>query len=122
MKGRLNSNSNEDLAYGDFNINIVPPSKILNYDSFSLSWNDVKGRVPDAKDAYTSPNKDIAIIISANFIYVYEIRNGQLGSKQIKKIPLHEGESVVMSEWATGDYVERWEKTLKSNKVLIVDK
>lgn len=121
MKGRLNSNNVEDFTYGDFNINMVPPAKVLNYDDFYLSWNDIKGRVPDAVDAYTSPNKDIAIIISKSFIYVYSIENGQLTNKQIKKIQIHEGESVVMAEWATGDYVERWEKELKSNKVLILD-
>ncbi|PRR78072.1 hypothetical protein CLLI_19920 [Clostridium liquoris] len=118
MSGRLNSNSAEDVAYGDFNINIVPPTKLLNYDDFHISWNDIKGTVPDAVDAYTSPNKDIAIIVSKNFIYVYSIENGQLSNKQLEKIPIHEGESVVMAEWATGDYVERWEKALKSNKVL----
>lgn len=121
MRGRLNSISAEDFAYGDFTINMVPPAKMLNYDDFYISWNDIKGRVPDAVDAYTSPNKDIAIIISKNFIYVYGIENRQLTNKQIKKIQIHDGESVVMAEWATGDYVDRWEKALKSNRVLILD-
>ncbi|WP_315119620.1 hypothetical protein [uncultured Clostridium sp.] len=120
VKGRLNSVNTNDSFYKDYNINIVPPKKMLNYDEFHISWNDVKEKVPGAVDAYTSPNKDLAIIISDNNLYVYKILNGTLENMYLKKIALKQGESVVMAEWATGEYMERWEKTLKGNADIFV--
>lgn len=120
VKGRLNSVHPGDSFYKDYDINIVPPNKMLNYDEFHISWNEVKEKVPEAVDAYTSPNKDLAIIISHNSLYVYRILNGALENMYLKKIALQQGESVVMAEWATGDYMERWEKTLKGNADILV--
>ncbi|GAA0725432.1 lipoprotein [Clostridium malenominatum] len=120
VKGRLNSINQNDSFFKDYTINIVPPSKMVNYDEFHLSWNEVKEKVPNAIDAYTSPNKDLAIITSNNSLFIYEIVNGALGNLYLKKISLKEGESVIMAEWATGEYMERWEKTLRGNADVFV--
>ncbi|WP_125152497.1 hypothetical protein [Clostridium rectalis] len=118
MRGRLQSKNLYDYTYADFNINMVPTSKIINYDDFYFSWNDVKERVPDAVDAYASPNKDLAIIINKNYIYVYGVEKNVLTNTPLKKIAINNGESVVMAEWATGDYMERWEKAIKSTSAI----
>lgn len=120
VKGRLNSINPNDSLYKDYTINIVPPTEMVNYDEFHLSWNEVKEKVPNAIDAYTSPNEDLAIIITNNNLFIYEIVNGTLGNLYLKKVSLKEGESVIMAEWATGEYVERWEKTLRGNAGVFV--
>ncbi|QEK11886.1 hypothetical protein FQB35_05605 [Crassaminicella thermophila] len=109
MKGRLyyKESVSED-SFLEFNINMIPPYKIVHYDELYLSWNQIKEKVPKAIDGYTSPNKDLAIIVTKNTIYVYGLSNDKLSDKYIEKIDLKEGESVVMAEWATGSYVEKW--------------
>lgn len=113
LKGRLNNTNNKDFE--DFNINLIPPKKIVNFDELYTSWNNVKSKVPDAVDVFTSPNKDIALIVSKSYIYIYTLNNNLLSDKPLSKIKIHEGESVIMAEWATGTYVERWEKAMLNN-------
>lgn len=114
IKGRINSSYKNDYStYYDFNVNFLPPKKLVNYDELYISWNAIKWKVPDAVDAYTSPNNQIALIITKNYIYIYGIKDYELTDKPIKKIKIEEGESVVMAEWATGDFVDKWEKVFK---------
>ncbi|MBE6064540.1 hypothetical protein [Clostridium cochlearium] len=114
VKGRLNEKDPTGYDYKDYNININPSNKMVNFNAFYLSWNAVKSRVPDAIDAYTSPNKDVALIVTKDNIKIYEIKDNELGNKAIYKISIKKDESIVMAEWATGDYVEKWNKEIGS--------
>ncbi|NLN40809.1 MAG: hypothetical protein GX160_02255 [Clostridiales bacterium] len=117
LKGRL------DLGdrYEEFPIGLSPVGKLVNYDELHVPWDSVKERVPMALDAYTSPNKDLLIVVTGNFLMIYTIENGELSEKPIKKIDIKKGESVVMVEWATGDYVARWEKSFNQLNPYIIN-
>jgi hypothetical protein len=69
----------------------------------------MKDRVPDATDAFTSPNNDIALVITKAKLMIYRIRPGQLSETPIAEIQLSEGTEIVMAEWALGSYVDSWE-------------
>lgn len=113
LKGRLFFNKTRRETYEDFNINVLPTDELINYNELLLSWNYIKSKVPQAVDAYTSPNKDIAIIIAHSKIYVYSIEDDLLSSRPIKTIERKEAEEVVMAEWATGNYVELWNEKIR---------
>ncbi|WP_088224775.1 hypothetical protein [Desulfosporosinus sp. FKB] len=115
LQGRINYQDENIPRYLDYNVNLIPPAKMVSYDTLCLSWQNIKDRVPDAMDAFTSPNRDIAIITTKTKLYVYGITNAELGSEPLTKINLKEGEAVVMAEWATGSYVENWEKAFAAN-------
>lgn len=115
MKGRLNCADDNSDAYIDYNIKAIPPSTLVVYDNLAISWNEIKLRVPDALDAYTSPEKDFAVIITGNSILCYSINNGSLGDKPLRKIKLKDRDNVVMAEWALGRYTEKWDKEFKNN-------
>ncbi len=117
FKGRLNYKSEEGYRFSDFNINIIPPSELVFYDDLWVSWTQIKDRVPEAIDAYTSPNKDIAIIVTRDRILIYEILKGTLGEVPLKRINLKNGETVIMAEWANGSYMDNWEKSFMKNNV-----
>ncbi len=123
MQGRIYHRipMNED-GYFTFNINMIPPGKLVQYDELQISWGAVKERVPEAIDAYTSPNKDIAVIITSDLIYVYTLERGKLSDKYLKKIKLKPSESIVMAEWAVGSYVERWNDSLNDSTILLENK
>lgn len=123
MKGRINFDDGEKNAYSDFDIKVMPPKAIVNYDEFPISWSAIKLRVPEAVDAYFSPNDDIVIIITNNNILVFTLENGELSKTPIGKTSLKNDEKVVMSEWATGKYIYIWEEEfLKSDAKEIMNK
>lgn len=121
MKGRVNALEDDKDLYKDFNIKIIPPKDLVGYDELSVSWNEVKLRVPGAIDVITSPNEDIALIFTNNNILIYPLEKGELSKEPIKKIKLYESENIVMAEWATGEYVYKWEEEFLKNIVSIIE-
>lgn len=117
FRGRFNYEDQGVQRFLDFNINIIPSSDLVFYDDLWITWTQIKDRVPDAIDAYTSPNKDIAVIVTKDRILIYEINTGTLGDTPIKRVNLKSGETVIMAEWASGSYMENWEKSFMKNDV-----
>lgn len=115
FKGRLNMDQKEQLPYMDFNLNLIPPEDMVAYDVLQVAWTTVKDKLPDAIDVYTSPNKDIAVILTRDRILVYAIDNKRLSDSPIATFKLEEGSSVIMAEWGIGEYTPIWEKSFVKN-------
>ena len=109
--GRINYQSEGMFKQTDFDLKIIPPANLIFYDTLVLSWHNIKDRVPDAMDAFTSPNKDIALVKTRNKLTVYPIGAEQLAENPLAELDLPEGTTVIMAEWATGSYVDSWEKS-----------
>jgi hypothetical protein len=75
----------------------------------------MKDKVPQALDIYTSPNKDLAVVLTQNEIMLFDIENRTLSNTPAAKFQLADGSSVVMAEWSTGDYVPAWGKSFIKN-------
>lgn len=117
FQGRINYEKGNKTSYQDYRINLIPPSNLIFYDELTISWNNIKERIPDAIDAFTSPNKDLALVLSKKSkLLVYEINNGYLSLEPIQTICLKPNEKIIMAEWATGSYVENWEKSFSGLK------
>lgn len=114
IKGRLYYNNDNTQRCLDYNINLIPSSKIVFYDNLCLPWTDIKDKVPEAIDAFTSPNEDIAVILTQDKLYVYSINGNKLSENALYKTNLNHGECAIMSEWATGSYVQKWGDVIKS--------
>lgn len=112
FKGRINSVGQEALQVLDYPINVIPPAKVIFYDELKVPWTDLKDRVPSATDFFTSPNQDMAIAITQKELLIYEIQQGYLARDPLARVPLNLEESVVMAEWATGSYVDNWDRTI----------
>lgn len=115
FKGRMSLDKGGRKTATDYNINIIPPQSLVSFDILCVLWSAIKDRVPDAVDAYTSPNKDMAVILSSSRLYIYSIENGELGKKPLAKVRLAEGDSVVMAEWGMDWYVDKWEEAFMRN-------
>ncbi|WP_029450977.1 hypothetical protein [Clostridium algidicarnis] len=113
FKGRAKPKSNDEKLFLDYDIKILPSKRLIVYDELKVPWNKIKERMPEALDAYTSPNSDIAILISKNSLFVYSIENGELGERPLKKVKLNEEESVIMAEWALDEFVYKWDKVFR---------
>ncbi|AEY66852.1 hypothetical protein [Clostridium sp. BNL1100] len=109
MKSRLYyKDTSGDKKYEDFDLKQMVPPKLIHYDEMNVPWNEIKSRSPWTRDAYMSPNKDIVILASEDNIIVYTVQNKNTITKQLLKIPLIKGESIIMTEWATGKYADMW--------------
>lgn len=115
LQGRINYRQDGTPKTLEFNINCIPPDSLVSYDTLYLSWQSIRDRVPNAVDAFTSPNKDIAVIKTPSQLYFFGISGEQLDSVPLGAIDLQEGTSVIMAEWATGFYVDDWEKSFINN-------
>ncbi|MBU5426374.1 hypothetical protein KQI41_08090 [Tissierella pigra] len=115
MKGRINYISGDEELYKDYNIKTIPPKELVNYDNLIIPWNIIKSKVPEAIDAFTSPNEDIILIVTRNNILIYGIHDHDISQKEIGKIKLNSSDSVVMAEWAIGRYTMIWEDEVIKN-------
>ena len=79
----------------------------------------MKDKLPHAIDIYTSPNQDIAVVLTADEIMIYTIKNKKLANEPLAVYPLEEGSSVIMAEWSMADYVPSWEKSFLKNNVTV---
>lgn len=120
MKGRINYNSNDEELYKDYNIKTIPPKELVNYDELVIPWNIIKSKVPEAIDAFTSPNDDIIIIVTRNSLLIYSINNHEISQKELGRIKIDSSESIVMAEWATGRYTMLWEEEFLKNETSAV--
>ncbi|WP_244648332.1 hypothetical protein [Ruminiclostridium herbifermentans] len=94
--------------YEEFDLNLVVPSNLISYDEMDIPWNNIKSKLPWTIDAYMSPNKEIAILTSRDSLNIYPVQKRNIVNKQLMKIPLSEGDTIIMAEWATGKYADIW--------------
>jgi len=109
LKGRINYIKDKEFNTADYSIGLIPPSEVVVYDTLFVPWTNIKDRVPRALDAYTSPNKDIAIILTKRELLIYDINDNDLSNYPRDRVDIKQGETIIMAEWATGQYVESWE-------------
>lgn len=120
LKGRLNyDNAGGASVFRDFSISLIPDKKVVNYDNLTVSWSDVKSAVPEALDVFESPNSDFIIVVTKNSLELHEIKNNVISPMQSARYKLNESDSIIMSEWATGDYTEKWDKTMSALGTII---
>lgn len=96
--------------YEDFDVNLLVPTNLIHYDEMDIPWNNIKSKLPWTTDAYMSPNKDIAILVSRDSLNIYPVQKRSIINKQLMKIPLSERDTVIMAEWSIGKYADIWAK------------
>lgn len=121
LKARLNYIENKDELYKDFNINIIPPKEIVQYDELLVSWSLIKSRFPQAIDAFTSPNEDVILIVTRNAIDIYPIVDGDILAGKLANIELDSNQKIIMTEWSRGKYVSLWEDEVLKNDILEIE-
>lgn len=113
----LPNNMNESGV--DFKISILPDSRFINYNSLYISWKALKGQLGFFKDVFISPLGKIALIQFDDYIAIYKIEDTMLIAEPLVMIPIEENEEIIMSEWASGSYVEQWEKVFVDGELII---
>lgn len=115
----MSQNTNEEGR--DYKISINPSKKILNYDTLLIPWKDFKSRFPFIEDAYTAPTGRVAIVIFDNKLLVYEVEDRNIKGGPLVTIDLNENEEVIMAEWASGAYVDTWDRAFKDGRKISME-
>ena len=93
------------------------PRKLVGHNELFPTLDRIKKDVPSAKDAFSSPLRDLVVIVNdSDGLVAFAPRGGKLGAP-VARIPL-DGD-IVMAEWATGRFVARW--TAKLRELLPLD-
>lgn len=103
--------------FEDFDLKLMVPPTLIHYDEMDIQWSEIKSILPWTTDAYMSPNKDISLLVSENSIGVYAVQKLNIINKQLAKITLAKGDSIVMAEWSIGKYADIWDNFV--NQVFI---
>lgn len=121
MKGRINYTSENEELYKDFNIKAIPPKELVNYDELFIPWNIIKATVPEAIDAFTSPNEDLIIIVTRNNLLIYAIQDKEISKTELGRIKLATSDTIIMAEWAMGRYARLWEEEFLKNEAEAIE-
>ncbi|MEQ8155467.1 MAG: hypothetical protein ABRQ25_11380 [Clostridiaceae bacterium] len=113
LEGRYQENKSSKPI--DFDIRNVEIKRLVNFDELSVKWSIVKSENPMIRDIYSSPNGKLALLVLDENILVYEIEDGKLKGQPIKIIKKDKDESVIMTEWADGDFVRMWGNVFLKN-------
>ncbi|MGL5084429.1 MAG: hypothetical protein ACRC68_01685, partial [Clostridium sp.] len=93
----------------EYLLNLRPNSIMLNYDNLTIPWKVLKAEIPFIRDAYISPNDRLAIVLFEDNLAIYEVKDKMLKGAPLASIKI-DNEEVIMAEWATYGYVEKWSK------------
>lgn len=105
--------SNDRSVQQYINTDIKLPQAITSYDSLCIEWNIIKAKLPEAKDAISSPDKDmLAVLTPAKLLIYSDPMNGL--TKPSLSIDVNSNESIILNQWATGAYVDKWSKLLSN--------
>lgn len=120
LRGRMYFRLPYVKEFQDYDIKLMVPQKLIYYDEMGIQWNDIKSKLPWTSDAFMSPNKDIAVLAAESSLSIYTIKNSSNISKQLLKLQLAKGETIVMAEWAIGKYADLWDNFV--SKVFTAEK
>lgn len=95
--------------------NVKVPDIIKCYDNLCIDWSVIKKKIQNAKDAVSSPQKDILVVLTTNELLVYvNPLNGI--DKPNFKIKVDKNESIILNQWAIGKYAKNgmrfWENRI----------
>ncbi len=83
---------------------------LTGHDALRPAWSVLRGAAKDVQDAFTSPSGDLALLRTADSLFVH-LSDGKKLGRRVGALPFTERE-IVMIQWATGRHVARWDQEI----------
>lgn len=112
LQGKISPLNKNNISY-DYTLSIKPNDNLVKYDALMIPWRTLRNEIPFIKDAYTSPDGKMLVVIVEDELLVYQINGTNISEKPMERIKLKDGEQVIMAEWCERDYVELWDVFFK---------
>lgn len=108
--GLLNMDANSSRTFlASFDVGPAP-STLVSRNSFPLKFSEFKRIDPDLIDVFIAPNYSTIFVLTKAWIYAIDVATKRELYRERHDLSFNK---VVMVEWATGDYVNKWEETLQ---------
>jgi hypothetical protein len=101
------NNTNSAQGFIMYTLPLTLPESVVSHDQLVSTWEEVKQVHKDAVDAISSPDGDMIAIMTTSMLYVYPYANHQFGSLALQ-VALNNNESLVMAQWASAKYADKW--------------
>jgi hypothetical protein len=105
--------SSERYVEQYINTDIKLPKTITSYDNLCIDWDTIKQKIPEAKDAVSSPNNDVLAVLTPTKLLIYSNPKSGIG-KPALSIDVDSDESIILNQWSTGEYVDKWNKQINN--------
>lgn len=102
----------------EFDIRTPVPEKLTGYDELAVGWDAVIKEFPNAQDAFEAPNRDFFVVLTSTELIVSRLQKGRAGAAVLRE-KLRDQEYAVMSQWAVGANVARWDHQVQSSSTQI---
>lgn len=107
----------KDVDDKEFEIPIGIPETVVNHNELYMNWDAILNIMPSAIDAIVSPNKNMIVIQTKNNLYMYKIHKNVINQEPMAIIPIDKDETIIMAEWAMGEYVNKWSEVVRGINV-----
>ena len=82
-----------------------PNKNLVHFDELDFNYEVLKEKFPKLRDAFSSPNKAMAMIYKDKALCAYEVHRSRLAS-EVFTMDLNS--NIIMNEWALGQYGNMW--------------
>ena len=93
------------------NTDIKLPKTITSHDDLCISWDRIKEKIPQAKDAVSSPNNDVLAVLTPTKLLIYPNPLNGINKPSLS-IDVDSDERIILNQWSTGEYVDKWNKQI----------
>ena len=99
FKGILSNYSNDNFVSSEIDLDLIPNVDIFTNKSSKISKLKVKEKVQNVLDYFVSPDEGMIVILTADDISMYEIKNNEIGTLPIFNTTLKNRREVVTFQW-----------------------
>lgn len=112
VKGHFARSKND---YTNFEVPIALPEALTSPANLETpDWQTITTQMPDAVDAFVSPDKGILIVLTKTQLLGFTLDNDKIGQKPSFAYRLKHPVTVVMAKWEEGQFIENWQQELES--------
>jgi uncharacterized protein YgiM (DUF1202 family) len=104
----------EQERYTHFDVPLVLPKSVVGSETLYPDWQAIKKLVPEAVDAFSSPSKDLLVVLTESSLFAFSISKGKVSQQPALHILFKQPLMVVMAHWAEGQYVSNWMEEIQN--------
>lgn len=110
IKGHFPSQNN----YVNFDVDLPLPEGLVKHNALVPDWETIKKQFPEAVDAFSSPSKEWLVILTKSSLLSFKVEQGKVNSQPTMYLTFEYPLTVVMAQWAEGQFVENWSQEIDS--------
>ena len=101
--------------FAHYDISLRPTAKLVSHDKLIPSWSIIKKNIPNALDAFSSPDYGILGVMTPRELRLYTTKDRVNFSQPDRRIQLKKNEFAVMIQWSMGSYIKKWTQVMKKH-------